>query len=457
MGKWSPLVAVCLGAFMLLVDVTIVTVALPDMAGDLQASFTGLQWVLDAYALALAALVLGAGSLADQIGRRRVYVAGLVIFALASLGCGLAPGAEMLIVARAVQGVGGAAMLATTMALLNVTYHGKDRAVALGIWGAVAGVAAAAGPVLGGLFTEFLDWRVIFLINLPITVVTCWLTLRVIPESSNPHARGVDIPGVVAFSAAAGAVTYGLIKAGDDGWSEAGTVAWLGAGVLAAVVFVLIERRSEHAMLDLTLFGNPAFAVILLSAVAMNFAAFAYTPFASIWLQSTLGMKPMSAGLALLPMSIAAFLVSGTIGRHLHSVASRLTIGIGLILIGVGALLLHTGSSWVAILPGLAVAGVGVGVTGQALPGAMMATVPHSRAGMASGALNTFRQIGFALGIAVLGTVVRGHQDFSAGLDVSYVVAGAVGITVGVLALLLVRSRDSVDDAEGKEVLRTQA
>ncbi|TCO65410.1 DHA2 family efflux MFS transporter permease subunit [Actinocrispum wychmicini] len=453
MGKWSPLVAVCLGAFMLLVDITIVTVALPDMAHDLNASFTGLQWVLDAYALALAALVLGSGSVADHIGRRRVYLIGLVVFAVASLACGVAPNVEILIIARIVQGVGGAAMLATTMALINVTYHGKDRAVALGLWGAVIGIAASAGPVLGGLFTEYVHWRGIFLVNLPISVIAIWMTMRAVGESKNPHASGVDLPGVVAFTASAGAITYGLIQAGEDGWGAAGTLGWLIAGAAALVVFVVIEIRSDHSMLDLALFRRPAFTVILLAALAMSFAAFAYGPFTSIWLQNVLHMKPLPAGLALLPMSVASFLVAGTVGRHLHSVAARLTVGFGLVVIGVGALLLHTGSSWVAVLPGLAVTGLGVGVTGQALPGAMMATVPPHRAGMASGALNTFRQLGFALGVAVLGTVVRGGSSFDNGLESSYVVAGVVGVVVGVIALLFLRSRDSVDQAKPQQVL----
>jgi EmrB/QacA subfamily drug resistance transporter len=441
MGKWSPLAAVCLGAFMLLVDITIITVALPDMARELGASFTGLQWVLDAYALALAALVLGAGSLADHIGRRKVYLAGLVAFAVASLACGLAPDAPVLIAARAVQGIGGAAMLATTMALINVTYHGRDRAVALGVWGAIIGIAASAGPVLGGLFTEYVHWRAIFLVNLPISLLAIWMTTRAIGESRNPHARGVDVPGVVTFTVAAGAITYGLIEAGEDGWAATSTLGWLIGGLVALAVFVVIQVRSDHAMLDLTLFRTPSFAIILLAALAMSFAAFGYSPFMSIWLQNGLGLAPLNAGLALLPMSVASFLVASTIGRHLHSVPARYTVGIGMLLIGGGALLLHTGSSWLAVLPGLAVTGVGVGVTGQALPGAMMATVPPSRAGMASGALNTFRQLGFALGVAVLGTVVRGDQDFNAGVEGSYVLSGVVGVVTGVVVLLFPRMR----------------
>ncbi|MET0132758.1 MAG: MFS transporter [Kibdelosporangium sp.] len=450
--KWSPLVAVCLGMFMLLVDVTIVTVALPDMAADLDASFTSLQWVMDAYALALSALVLGAGSLADHAGRKKVYLAGLVFFALASLGCGLAPNDEILIVARAVQGVGGAAMLATTMALLTVTYQGKDRAVALGVWGSVTGLAAATGPVLGGLFTEYLDWRAIFLVNLPVSVIALWLTRKVVQESSNPHALGVDVPGVLAFTAGAAGITYGLIRAGEDGWGSA--LGWLGGGVTALVAFVVIELRSGKPMLDLKLFRQAAFSTVLLASMAFSFAAFAASPFLSIWLQEVLRMTPLAAGLALLPMSVTAFMVAGTVGRHLHSVPSRFPIGFGLVVIGGGSLSLHAGTSWTSVLLGLAVIGVGVGVVGQALPGAIMQAVPQQRAGMASGALNTFRQLGFALGVAVLGTVVRGGTSFPSGLDQSFVVAGVVGVAVGVVALLFILSPNAAGDPQVKEVLR---
>src|SRR3954465_7664527 len=200
MRKWWPLVAVCLGAFMLLVDVTIVTVALPGMARSLRTSFAGLQWVLDIYALSLAALLLGAGSLADLLGRRRVYVAGLVIFALASLACGLAPNAGVLIAARGVQGVGGAAMFTTTLALLNSTYHGKDRGVAFGVWGAVNGVAAAGGPVIGGLLTEHVSWRAIFLVNLPVRAVAIALMFAWVGTSRRTPGARPDVAGTCSFT-----------------------------------------------------------------------------------------------------------------------------------------------------------------------------------------------------------------------------------------------------------------
>ncbi|CAM3988831.1 MFS transporter [Kibdelosporangium persicum] len=457
MGKWSPLVAVCLGGFILLVDVTIVTIALPDMARTLDASLNGLQWVIDAYALALAALVLASGSLADQIGRKRTYLGSLVVFGLASLACGLAPTTGILVVSRAVQGIGGAAMLATTLAIVNVTYHGRDRGIALGVWGAVAGAASATGPVVGGLLTEFLGWRWIFLINIPVAVVAIWLTAKVVSESRNPHARGVDVPGVVTFTAGTAAITFGLMEAGQHAWASARVLGWIGAGVVILIGFAVLQARSSNAMLDLGLFRQWSFPVVLLAAMAFSFAAFAYMPFLSVWLQQRLGMQALAAGLVLLPMSLAAFVVAGTVGRHLHSVPFRYTLGVGLGLIGLGALLLTTGDSWAVTLPGMLVTGLGVGVTGQALPGAIMATVPHHRAGMASGALNTFRQLGFALGVAVLGTVVSHAPTFDQGLDSSYVVAGIVGLVVAVLAVALVRSRNAVHDPEVEQVLRAEA
>ncbi|MFD0348137.1 MFS transporter [Kitasatospora aburaviensis] len=246
MRKWWPLVAVSLGVFMLLTDVSIVIVALPDIGTGLEMDFAGLQWVLDGYALALAALMLGLGALADRRGRRRVYTAGLVVFALASLACGLAPNGAVLIAARVVQAGGGAAMFATAMALLNLAYQGRDRAVAFGVWGAVSGAAAATGPVVGGVLTEYLGWRSIFLVNLPVSVAAVALALRTLPESRDPDARRIDLPGTVTFTAAAGALVLMLIRGGTDGWTSAPVLALAAVAVVALAAFVLVEARSPH-------------------------------------------------------------------------------------------------------------------------------------------------------------------------------------------------------------------
>lgn len=420
MRKWLPLTAVCLGAFMLLVDVTIVTVALPDMAADMKTGFSGLQWVMDVYALALAALLLGAGSLADRIGRRRVYLGGLGLFAVASLACGLAGGPAALIAFRAVQGIGGAAMFATTMALLSSAYQGRDRGVAFGVWGAVNGAAAAAGPIIGGLLTEQFGWRWIFFINLPVCALAVYVTHKAVTESRDPHAKGLDLPGMVTFTTGAAAVTYALIRVGENGWTSATTLGLFALGAFAFAAFVLVELRSSRPMLDLSLFRSPTFVAVMAAALLMSGAAFGYLMYVSLWLQSAEGMGPVAAGLTMLPMSLAAFVVAAVTGKLMHGAPARLTIGGGLFLIGAGALLqgwmLDAGDGWTALVAGLAVTGVGVGMISPALAAAAMGAVPPARAGMAGGALNTARQLGMALGIAVLGAVFQsGLEDGLAG------------------------------------------
>lgn len=418
MRKWLPLTAVCLGAFMLLVDVTIVTVALPDMAADMRTGFAGLQWVMDVYALALAALLLGAGSLADRIGRRRVYLGGLGVFGAASLACGLATGPAALIAFRAVQGLGGAAMFATTMALLSSAYQGRDRGVAFGVWGAVNGAAAAAGPIVGGLLTEHFGWRWIFFINLPVCALAVWVTLKAVAESRNPHATGLDLPGMATFTAGAGVLTYALIRVGDNGWTSAATLGLLGLAAAAFAAFVLVELRSSRPMLDLSLFRSPDFVAVMAGGMLLSGAAFSYLMYVSLWLQSAEGMGPVQAGLVLVPMSLAAFVVSALAGRLLHAAPARLTIGGGLLLIGAGALaqawMLDAGDGWTALVPGLVLTGVGVGMATPQLAAVAMAAVAPARAGMAGGAQNTARQLGNALGIAVLGVVF--HAGLVSGL-----------------------------------------
>ncbi|KNB54135.1 MFS transporter [Streptomyces caatingaensis] len=420
MRKWWPLVAVSLGAFILLVDVTIVNVALPSMADDLDASFSSLQWVVDAYALSLAALLLAAGSAADLFGHRRLYVLGLAAFALASLGCGLAPDAWVLVAARAVQGAGGAAMFATSAALLGATYHGRDRGTAFGVWGAVNGAAAAAGPVLGGLLTEHIGWQAIFLVNLPVAAVAIWLTLRVIRADRTDAAgetagkRGrMDAAGAVTFTLAAASVTYALIRSTEDGWTSATVLTAFAVAAAALVAFVLAEtrlaRRGGPPLLDLGLLRRPAFAGLMGGALLFQGGAFGCLVLVSLWLQSVLGLGPVAGGVALMPMAVLSFLVAAVAGRHVQRVAPRLPIGAGLLLVAAGMYLLYDGMSadagrW-SLAAGLAVAGAGVGLSTPVLVSAATGSVPPQRMGMAAGAVNTFRQLGMTLFIAVLGAV----------------------------------------------------
>jgi EmrB/QacA subfamily drug resistance transporter len=452
MRKWLPLIAVCLGTFMLLVDVTIVTVALPGMAAGLSASFSGLQWVVDGYALALAALLLTAGAVADRYGRRAVYLAGLAVFALSSTVCGLATGAPLLIGARVVQGAAAAAMYATTIALLNSAYTGRDRGVAYGVWGAVSGAAAAAGPLLGGILTQGLSWRWIFFVNLPVCAAAIAATLRAFTGGRPAHLAGpgqvrghgplprLDVPGAVAFTAAAAAVTGGLIRAADDGWGGGLVTGLLAAGAVLFALFVLIERACPDPLLDLALLRRPAFAAALVTALLMNAAAFAYLPYTSLWLQTVVGLGPIRAGLAgTAPLSLAAFLVSALIGRWLHAANPRWLAGGGMLLIGAGALLqsrLTAHSGGLALVPGLIVAGAGVGLATAALVSHAMAAVPRRSGGMAAGAVNTARQLGFTFGVAVVGSVfadrlashleAAGHRSSALAQAVAGGQAGAV-------------------------------
>ncbi|MEU6862307.1 MFS transporter [Streptomyces sp. NPDC046876] len=418
MRKWWPLAAVSLGVFMLLVDVTIVIVALPGIGADLGTSLSDLQWVMDGYALTLAALLLGAGSLADKSGRRRVYTGGLALFAAASLVCGLAGDPAVLVAARAVQGVGAAAMLATAMALLNVTYQGKDRGIAFGVWGAVSGAAAAVGPVLGGLLTEYLGWRWIFLVNLPVSAAAIALSLKVLPESRNPRAGRTDWAGMASFTVAVGSVVYVLIRGGSQGWTSGTSLGFAALAVVALAAFLLAEARGSHPMLDLSLFRRAPFVGVMLCGLLFSAVAFAYLPYTSLWVQSVLGLSPVSGGLVVLPMSAVAFVVSAAAGKRLPKVPAWLALGGGLALIAAGSLLqarLDADAGWTVLVPGLVLTGLGVGVVSPVLAATAMAAVPPERGGMASGAMNTFRQLGQALGIAVFGVVLQ--QGLTRALD----------------------------------------
>ncbi|MET7351660.1 MFS transporter [Streptomyces mirabilis] len=491
MRTWGPLTAVCLGTFMLLLDVTIAVVALPDMARALHASLSDLQWVIDGYALALAALLLGVGAAADILGRRRVHVAGVVLFAVASLLCGFASGPGMLVAARGLQGVGAAAMFATTLPLLGSVYQGRQRSTALGVWGAVSGGAAAVGPVLGGLLTEGPGWRWIFFVNLPVSVASVWLTLRVVPESRGPRGMRIDWAGTVAFACFAGATTYGVVRAGADGWTSGVVTGSFGTAALALVAFVLVERRVAHPLLDLSLLRKPAFVGVMAGALAFNGVAFGVIPYLSIWMQTVLGMSPVRGGLTLLPLTGATMVVAILAGKLLHGVPARLTIGGGLLLVGSGAFcqaVLDAGTSWTVLVPGLVLVGIGTGFVSPAIAGAALAAVPPERAGMAGGAVNTVRQLGYALGVAVFGTVLTSRmQDtlshdaahtlagggagalrgplsehtlraaFASGLDSASVAAGVTGMVAGALVLVLVRTPRAVTDTAEAPAKRATA
>ncbi len=415
-GKWPTLVAVCLGTFMLLLDVTIVNVALPRIQAGLGSSFVDLQWVIDAYALTLAALLLTSGSLADLFGRRRVFAIGLIVFSAASLVCGLAQSPLMLNLSRGVQGIGGAMMFATSLALLGNAYQGHERGIAFGVWGAVTGAAISIGPLVGGALTNAFSWRWIFLVNVPIGVVTLALTLARVGESRAPHGARVDLPGFVTFTAALAALVFGLIESSQKGWSSALVQGSLIASGVLLGAFVALERRSRAAMLDLSLFRRPAFNGASIVAFTLSASLFAMFLYLTLYLQDVLGFSPFGAGLRLLTLSGLVLIVSGPAGRLTTVLPVRLLMGAGLALVGTGLLLMRgvsVDSGWTHLLPGFILGGIGIGLINPPLASTAIAVVPLRQAGMGSGINSTFRQVGIATGIAALGSIftsqVRAH------------------------------------------------
>ncbi|MEJ5915148.1 MFS transporter [Pseudokineococcus sp. 1T1Z-3] len=411
-GKWWPLVAVAVAIFMLLVDVTIVNVALPDVEADLSASFSDLQWVIDAYALTLAAFLLTAGSVGDRVGRKRIFVIGIVVFALASLGCGLAGSPGVLTAFRAVQGVGGAIMFATSLALLASSYSGRDRGVAFGVFGAVTGASVAVGPLVGGLLVTTLSWRWIFFVNLPVAAVAVVISLARLRESRNPQARGIDVPGLLTFSLGLALLVFGLIRGNEQGWDAASTWLQLGGALVLLVAFVVLQSRREDPMLDLALFRRPAFVGAQVAAFTVSAALFSLFLYLTLYLQNVLGFSALQTGVRLLAVSGMAFLVAPVAGRLTDRVPFRVLIPSGLALLAVGLLLmrgLDADSAWTALLPGFVAAGAGIGLVNAPLGALAVGVVDRRRSGMASGINNTFRQVGIATGTAAFGALFAAH------------------------------------------------
>ncbi|HEX4688244.1 MAG TPA: MFS transporter [Nocardioides sp.] len=406
--KWWTLTAVCLGVFMLLLDITIVNVALPDIQTELDATLSDLQWVIDAYALSLAALLLTAGSLADLFGRRRVFVIGLVVFTVGSVACGAAQDIFFLQISRAFQGIGGAAMFATALALLAAAFHGKDRGTAFGVFGATTGVAVAIGPVLGGALTSGLSWRWIFFVNVPICLVALAVSLLKVVESKDPHAGRPDWIGFVTFSLSLGALVYGLIEAGKDGWGEQRVVLSLIASAVLLVAFVISQLLQKQPMFDLSLLRKPTFTGGLVAAFGVSASIFSLLTYLVIYVQNVLGYSAVDTGLRFLYLSGASFVAAAIAGRLSERVPVKWLIAPGFFVLGVGLLLLNgiqDDSSWTHLIPGMIVAGLGIGMINPPLASTAVGVVPVARAGMASGVNSTFRQVGIATGIATLGSI----------------------------------------------------
>lgn len=413
--KWWTLLVVCVATFMLLLDITIVNVALPDIRDDLKSDFSDLQWVIDAYALTLAALLLTAGSLADLLGRRRVFVVGLVLFTVASLLCGLATTPTFLNLARGFQGVGGAVMFATTLALIAQEFQGRERGTAFGIWGATIGAAVAVGPLVGGALTEWISWHWIFFINIPIGLAAIAVTLLRVSESRAPEKAGLDPLGVVTFSAGLFLLVFALIRGNEEGWGSPLIVGFLVGSAVLLVLFVIVELLSSRPMFDLSLFRKPAFSGVSIAAFCLSASMFAMFLFLTLYVQDGLGFSPLETGIRFLPVTLVSFLAAPIAGRLTEVIPVRILFGVGLSLVGIGLLLmsgLEPASEWTALLPGFIVAGAGIGLTNPAIASTAVGVVSPAESGMASGINSTFRQVGIATGIAGLGAVFQ--SDVSA-------------------------------------------
>jgi EmrB/QacA subfamily drug resistance transporter len=496
--KWWTLVAVCVATFMLLLDITVVNVALPDIQKDLHASLSSLQWVVDAYSLTLAAFLLTAGSFADRVGRRRVFTLGFAIFTLASFLCGISGSATLLNLARGLQGVGGAAMFATSLALIAQEFQGRERGTAIGAWGATIGGAVAVGPLIGGALTEGLGWEWIFFVNVPIGIAAIVLTTTRLANVAAPDPQPIDWPGLVTFSLGLFGLIFGLIRGNPDGWLSAQIIASLGAAVVLLAAFLVIEVRRENAMLDLSLFRKPAFTGVSIVAMALSAGMFSLFLYITLYMQDVLGYSPLEAGVRFLPLTLVSFFVAPVAGRLSARVPARALLGAGLAIVGTGLILQHgvtLGDTWTTLLAGFALQGVGIGMVNPGIASTAIGVVAPARAGMASGVNNTFRQVGIATGVAALGAIFQSaissklselapqapssfadavsagsaqtaiqaappgaraqlttaaNQAFISGFNDILLVGAIIAFTGAVLGFALVRSRDFVTQPEGQ-------
>jgi EmrB/QacA subfamily drug resistance transporter len=467
--KWWTLSAVSLATFMLLLDITVVNVALPSIREELGAGFTDLQWVIDAYALTLAALVLTAGSLADRLGRRRVFAAGLGIFSVASLLCALAPDPTLLNLARALQGVGGAAMFAVSLALIAQEFTaGRERGMAMGMYGATIGIAVAIGPLIGGGLTDSFGWRSIFYLNVPIGVVVIAVTYLRLRESRDPTATRVDWAGVASFSATLFLLVLALVRGNDEGWGSSLIVSLFAGSAALLAAFVAIERRVGEPMLPVGLFRRPSFTGVQLAAFALSGSMFALFLYLTLYLQNYLGHTPLEAGVRYLPITVISFFGAAIAGALLSRVQARLMLSAGLAGVGVGLLLMggiDASSEWTTLLGGFLVAGAAIGLLNPVIADVAVSVVPKRQSGMAAGINDTFRQVGIAVGTAVWGAIFAGRgadkvSELTAGTPAAsgdrpreLVEAASSGNLDQVLAAVPPQTQQAVSSAAGEGFL----
>jgi EmrB/QacA subfamily drug resistance transporter len=435
--KWRVLVVVCVAVFMLLLDITVVNVALPNIEKELHTSFTDLQWVVDAYALTLAATMLNAGSLGDLLGRKRVFLVAIALFTVASALCGAATSPLWLIVARGAQGIGGAGMFAVSLAIISQEFHGRERGTAFGIWGATVGMAVAIGPLVGGALTTYVGWRWIFFLNVPIGAAVVAGGVRELHESRDEAHGGFDLLGLVTLSAGLFALVIGLFRGTDWGWESERIVLLFVAAAVLLVAFARIELQQDAPMFDFSLFKVPTFTGAQITAFAMSAGMFAQFLFIPLYIERVLGYSAVATGVRFLPLSLVSFVVAPIAGRLSARLPVRLLLGAGLAIVGVALLLMSgikLGSGWTTLLAGFILGGVGIGLVNAPLAATAVSVVEPRRAGMASGINNTFRQVGIATGIAALGAIfqsrIASHLS-SSGVPASQVHAMAAAIASG--------------------------
>jgi len=407
------LVVLCMAFFMVILDTTIVNVALPSIGAGLHSSVTGLQWVVDAYTLVIAVLLLSAGSACDRLGAKGVFVVGLEAFTAGSGLCALAPGIDLLVGARVLQGAGAALVLPSSLAVIASAFSdSKARAQAIGVWAAVAGVATALGPVAGGLLVDFAGWRSVFLVNLPIGVAALVMARRRLSDTPRRPA-GLDLGGQLLAAGSLALVTFGLIEAGSAGWGSGVVVAAVGVGIGLGGGFVVIESRVDHPMLSIRLFRSSMFSAANVVGLVLNFGVYGQVFVLSLYFQRGRGYSALATGLALLPFAVMTVAGPIGVGRLVAKVGARLPMVTGQLCAAAGSVLLaaagiHTPYSY--LVPGLVVLGIGMALVMPSMTAAVVQAAPGFQTGVASGVLNTSRQVGGAIGVAVLGSLVaEGH------------------------------------------------
>ncbi len=453
--KWWTLAAVSFGLFMIMLDNTVVNVALPSIQSDLGIGLSELEWIVTAYALTFAAFMLTGGKLADLLGRRLIFIAGLTIFTGASLACGLASSAGVLIGARIVQGVGAALMNPATLSIISATFPPRQRGTAIGIWAGISAMALAIGPLVGGVLTEQINWSWIFFVNVPVGIAGIVVARLAIDESRDTsHEQRLDFPGLLTSALGLFALTYALIEANTYGWTSGRILGLFALAAVSLLAFVALELRQRLPMLDLGLFRNPTFAGANSIALLVALAMFGVFFFVSLYMQQILGYSATKAGASFLPMTLLIILIAPLAGRLSDRVGSRWLLAGGMSLVGVSLLVfsrLGVDSTWWAIFPGLVVGGMGMALTMTPMTAAVMSSVPVDKAGVGSAVLNSFRQVGGSLGIAVMGAIMAsqiqsslasGHsrpEAFVHGLSNALVIAAAIAFAGALVALTTVR------------------